>query len=348
MSFSSEQFRYTPECESRPEGYPEIEIGTKSDTDGLERFAALTTSNGDVLAEYVQLAKENDESMRIIAVAFNRPNGLENAIRQLVLHKEYSEEEATTCVKRAFEILAHSDSSVIAEHTRESNQLREAWSRIKADIRASDDFFHPRAELFDGKRRIIYLPDGPWRQSESGFGVELGEEMLLSIDPDSSTNAVHEYLHSYINTTTSRVDILPEETERLATLAKSSMRSHYGTTGLSLWNEAIIRAYRDGFRPENAPITLEAFQRQIPTIPRERLADQFKNNNIPYTIDDFLNNETAQIDVYEKFARDRLIESAWKFLSRYNEAKQNDPTLRFENYFRDHYRDMLPDHDETM
>jgi hypothetical protein len=346
MSFSPEQFTYASERELRPEGYPEIEIGTQFDTDGLSRLVSLRNSDKAAFEEYAQLTKENDESMRIIAVAFNRPNGLENAIHQLVRHKEYSKEEAATCVKRAFDLLAHSDPSAITENTCESNRFHEVWSRIKADIRASDDFFHPRAELFDGKRRIIFLPDGPWRQSESGFGVELGEEMLLSIDPDSSNNAVHEYLHSHINAMTSQTTILPEETKRLATLAKSSIRNHYGTTGLSLWNEAIIRAYRDGFRPENAPMTLEAFQRQIPTIPRERLVDHFKNSNTPYTADDFLRDETIQIDVYEKFARDRLIESAWKLLHSYNKARQNDPALRFENYFRDHYRDMLPDHDE--
>jgi hypothetical protein len=347
MSFSPEQFKGASEYESRPEGYPEIEIGTQLDTEGLALLVSLRISNKEALEEYTQLAKGNDESMRIIAVAFNRPNGLENAIHQLVRHKEYSKEEATACVNRAFEILTHSDPSVIAKNTCESNRLQEVWPRIKADIRASDDFFHPRAELFDGKRRIIYLPDGPWRESESGFGVELGEEMFLSIDPNSSANTVHEYLHSHINAMTSQMTIHPEETEQLATLAKSNMRNHYGTTGLSLWNEAIIRAYRDGFRPENAPMTLEAFQRQIHTIPRDRLEDHFKKSNIPYTVDDFLHNETIQIDVYEKFVRDRLIESAWKFLCHYNEARQNDPTLRFENYFRDHYRDMLPDHVEA-
>jgi len=329
------------EREYSRKGKPELAFGTVSDADGLSRWAALGESDSVKKEKFSRLAKNNDETELILASSYGRPGGLAGAVEQLVRHKDYSREEAKRAVAQAHETLAVISPSVDAGAAERAKKMELAKERIIEDIRKADEFFRPSPDAFGTIKKVVYLPDGKWRKPNGGFGVELNEEMLLAVDPENRVNVVHEYLHAHINNATERAGINAEDTRRLAELGKERLVRDYGADNLSLWNEALIRAYRDGFRPENAP-NFDNWRRDLMLMGPDKLAEALRHEGLEDDAKTFIADENRQRKIFEELARDRLLESAWRLLRAYDGSRRADPTLRFEDYFRDHYREMLP------
>lgn len=325
---------------------PEVSFGGAAEARGLDLLWRLGRASADdarlqaSLTSLREALNENDEALRWAAMA-NGDGRWDDVADALVSHKGFSADEAGRAVgvaKRVLEGFAEESSAEDGEGKERSPEEREA---ILRSVEEANDFFRPSDAAFAGVRKVEFLPSGRWSRKESGFGVRLGDTYFIAADPGNMVNATHEYLHSFINNITAAASLSGEELEAARSLAGRKIRNDYGDYAPSLVNESLIRAYRDGWRPDSEPY--QDFERRILEAPVELLSQALAERG-PTEIGAakrLKEDRAYRREYYNAHLRDRLLERAWRFYRQYDRERQADPSLRFEDYFRQRRSDLF-------
>jgi len=254
---------------------PEIEIGDFKSVEGLILYSILQKScdeSGDEgenkeSEEVIQYFKDKDvnefkkeidklteqadeETLNWLAFGFGKDVKKE-ITEQMIQYKEFDNEKAEKLIEDFNELLndfnnKHGESKqILKDFTEKDIEAREGDKEdLEEELNKAVDFFNPQKQTTETEK-VVYLPSNPLIRKETGFAINLGENVFIVGDKDNRINQVHEFLHPIINPITEKITFTEKEQDKIIETSSDKLKKDQGYGGdySSLLNETLIRTY---------------------------------------------------------------------------------------------------------
>ncbi len=234
--------------------------------------------------------------------------------------------------------------SLLEPYLNEDLEKREKSTEEEVIIRQSLDYFRPKKETSD-IQEVNYLPTNFLIKKTIGSGFSTKNKGIVISHFNNLYNKRHEFLHFIINPITDKVEISKEQEQAIVDMASRDLivGQGYGEHSYSLLNEVLIRGYCDLVEGKK-PLDLKTFKGWADGLSREEFErvkkekeEIFKEMEIANSVD--LKEKLGEL--YERHVRNVLGEKVYNLYQNFDQEKQNNPNLTFEDYFLESYQRVL-------
>lgn len=205
-------------------------------------------------------------------------------------------------------------------------------------------FFRPKAQTTP-ERTVLILPTNPSLGEKEGYAVPIGETLAIESHVENPENVDHEFLHAVINPITEKLP-LTEEDERKIVASSSRgliLDQEYGESPLSLLNETLIRTYVHRYTKGERPISAESIRARISSFDENTYSAALEQNDgrlkkelNSLSITSLADFQSRWQEYYDRYVRDELAEKVYSLYETYDEERQRDPAITFEDYVLSH------------
>lgn len=287
------------------------------------------------------IAKDNQETLKWLAFVVEKDASAQSlVVEQMVKHKDFDKKQAELLLSNFSQFYFEAQSLIDFVRVErfisaDIEKRKDRLSEIKKMVNEAIGFFKPDASKL---QNVIYLPTNPLEKKQSGNGLSLGENFYINSELGNEINEVHEYLHSIINPITEKIELSPDDEEKILKLCPGKLKNY--KYPLSILTEEIIRTYKTGFSGENK-VNFDNFKKALLSKDESEIDDALvqekaRGESLAANAAELLNSDDLIKKYYEKYIQDGLSERVWSFFESY-EASGED----FEKYCLENYRDIL-------
>ncbi len=292
----------------------------------------------------------NDEILFWFSLAANNPELEESVFEEIEKYKDFKKEEAKELFQEFKSVInefkeKHSDIWHLLEpHLKEDLEKRKKSTEEKEIIQDCLDYFKPKKETSD-IQEVNYLPTNFLIKTTKGSGFKAKNKGIIISHIDNSSSKRHEFLHFIINPITEKMNLSPAQEKKIVAMAsrKLVIDQKYGEHPKSLLNESLIRVYCG--LVENKPLmNLENFKKLVDKLDAEqfkKIKREKKENFDKMGIKNLEDLKSKAEEYFEKNLKDELAEKVYQLYQNFNQEKQRNPNLTFEDYFLESYEKVL-------
>lgn len=314
----------------------------------------LITSKIQKSLEKLRVQDADREALLMMALAVNKPERVEWALKTLREYKQYIQinpEDLYKEVERlvdAFKTASNTISSLIKQSERAMEKRREQLPILESRLSKLIDFFRPKADSFKIKK-ITLLSVDQYVLEDAGSCFTFGDELVIASPIDNLDNFDHEFLHSVINPIVDKLEdeLSDEQKEIIKKSAGLKLRQDYGEGYYSLLCEELIRTFNDFIKPGRNPVSLDEFKDKIKNITDEEFKKELKKSpslalrcqQLGIESLDEMKDEAEEY--FERYEKDELREKIFTFYQAYASESSKTPNLNFEDFILSNSSDLL-------